>query len=172
MCVLFLLVAIENNSIPKITRKNNPSKINSKKIDEVRQKSQETFCKKVPKKRVCCQLSNSDSSISTNNNEENQPMRLKRPIQGYHTVRFQDNLTCEKEISVLKANSSHQQFSPRVSPKIQRVKKMAAPGLSKESKHISTRIPIIGPSPYKPFGAATPTPIVALKGYQNMKNQN
>ena len=173
----FLLVAQENNSIPKITRKNNTSKSNSKKIDEVRKKSQEKIQQNKSKKKYLltdtCNLTNhlssSDSSISTNNNnEENLSRKIKRPIKGYQTVRFQDNSICGKKTSVSKADSSCEQFSPRVSPKFQKVtevKKTALPGSPKESKHKTNKIQISGPSPYKPFGAATPTPIVTLKGY-------
>ena len=175
-CLFSPLAVIENNSIPKITRKNNQSNINTNNICGVKHKSQEKIQQIRSKTKhlftgackVTKHLSNSDSSISTNNIEENQPNKLERPMKGYHTVRFQDNSTCEKEISGSKADSSDEQFSPRVSPKIQRVtevKKMVAPGSPEESKHIPTKILISGPSPYKPFRAATPTPIVALKGY-------
>ena len=93
----FLLVATENNSNPKFTRKYNKSKSNSKKIDEVRQKSQENIQQKCSKQKYlltgACNLTNhlssSNSSISTNNNnEENHSRKLKRTIKGYQKVRF------------------------------------------------------------------------------------
>ena len=109
------------------------------------------------------QLLSSDRSISTNSTEENHSRKIKRTIKGFQTVRFQDHSTFKKKTRVSKADSS-----PKVSHQIQgviKVEETAVPGLPKESKHIPTNISISGPSPYKPFGAATPTPIVTLKGY-------
>ena len=167
------LFFIADNSNPKITRKTNTTESNSKKIKEVKQKFKVNIQQKRSETKYSCtdachetkHLSSSDSSISTNNDEEIQPREIKRPIKDYQVIRFQDNLPCVMKTTGSEDYSSHGQFSPRVSPTIHRITEgINIAASTKESKCKPNKIQICGPSPYKPFEAATPTPMVSLKG--------
>ena len=152
---MFFAVAIENDTNPKITRKNVSPNINAKAADKEDPKVRQKRCDNV--QQITHNEGNHFRSDRAKNNNIARKSFFERPTNDSLKVAVKDKRTSEDQ------SEKHHYVSPRIPPNNV---------ISKESilRTDKTLIPILkkrpssGPSPYKPFDAVTPTPIVILKG--------